>query len=162
MGNNTGNNYFFIIIYIFSAYLLVKAIYTAFFTKLVTFEDYQRRSAHYVSYFKARQKAIEVMERALTELDLNNEEKTSAVFQIGVQYHYKRDYKKAVEYFDKVWNYIKKSKVPYEKMLACIVVANYNLGNKDKAREIYHVLRTKEKYDPRYSQLDYLEGTIFK
>lgn len=162
MGNSTPQNYFFILIYVFSAYLLVKAVYSAFFTKLETFEDYQKRSAHYVSYFKARQKSIDVLEMALRDLKLNNEQRTSVLFQIGVQYHYKKDYKKAVEYFDQIWNYIKKSKVPYEKMLACIVVANYNLGNKDKAREVYHILKNKEKYDPRYSELSYLEGTIFK
>lgn len=162
MGNNNAYNYFLIAIYIFSAYLLFRAIYTAFFTKLVTFEDYQKRSFHYISYFKARKKAIDILEKTLRDFDLNNEQKNSVLFQIGVQYHYKKDYNKAVEYFDQSWNYIKKSKVPYEKMLACIVVANYNLGKKDKAREIYHILKSKVKYDPRYNELSYLENTIFK
>ncbi len=162
MGNNGTNNYFFIAIYIFTAYLLIKAVYRAFGVKLVTFEDYQKRSAHYVSYFRARQQAINVIEMAMKNLDLKNDEKMAALFQIGVQYHFKRDYAKAAEYFDQVWGYIKKSKVPYEKMMACMIVSNYNIGNKDKAREIYHVLKTKEKYDPRYEQLSYLESTIFK
>ncbi|MGB5824060.1 MAG: hypothetical protein WBH44_08270 [Proteocatella sp.] len=162
MGNNVNNSYLFIAIYIFTAYLLIKAIYGAFFTKLKTFEDYQKRSAHFVSYFKARQKAINVMESAIIDLNLKNDEKISAIFQIGVQYHYKRDYTKAITYFDQVWGYIKKSKIPYEKMLACIIVSNYNVGNKEKAREVYHILKNKGKYDPRYEQLSYLESTIFK
>ena len=102
------------------------------------------------------------MQMAIKNLDLNSEEKTSALFQIGVQYHFKKDYNKAVEYFDQVWDYIRKSKVPYEKMLACIIVSNYNIGKKEKAREIYHALRIKERYDPRFEQLSYLESTIFK
>lgn len=162
MGNNVNNSYLFIAIYVFTAYLLIKAIYGAFFTKLITFEDYQKRSAHFVSYFKARQQAINVIEKAIIDLNLKNDEMVSALFQIGVQYHYKRDYAKAITYFDQVWGYIKKSKIPYEKMLACIVVSNYNVGNKEKAREVYHILKNKEKYDPRYEQLSYLESTIFK
>ena len=54
MGNDVSYSYIIIAIYIFSAYLLVKAVRGAFFTKLETFEDYQKRSAHYVSYFKAK------------------------------------------------------------------------------------------------------------
>lgn len=162
MGNSVNNSNLFIAIYAFTAYLLIKAIYGAFFTKLKTFEDYQKRSAHFVSYFKARQKSINIMEKALTELNLKHEEKISALFQIGVQYHFKKDYAKAITYFDQVWGYIKKSKIPYEKMLACIVVSNYNVGNKEKAREIYHTLKNKERYDQRFEQLSYLESTIFK
>ena len=70
MGNDVSYSYIIIAIYIFSAYLLVKAVRGAFFTKLETFEDYQKRSAHYVSYFKARQKAIDVMQMAIRNLDL--------------------------------------------------------------------------------------------
>lgn len=151
-----------IIIYIATIYILARAVYKAFFTKLKTFDDYQKRSAHYISYFRSRKKAIKIMELAMQNLELNKEQTTSALFQIGVHYHYMRDYKKALEYFDKVWGDIKKSKNPYEKMLACIVVSNYNVGNKEKAREIYHHLRKKESYDPRFEQLSYLEGTIFK
>jgi len=162
MGNDVTGSYVLVAIYVFSAYLLFRAIKIAFFTKLETFDDYQKRSAHYFTYFRARNKSIEVMNRALNDLDLNAEEKNAALFQIGIQYHFKKDYKKAVEYFDQVWGYIKKSKVPYEKMLACIIVSNYNLGDKEKARTIYHTLRLKERYDPRFEQLSYLESTIFK
>lgn len=162
MGNDVTVNYVLIAIYIFTAYLLIRAIKIAFFTKLENFDDYQRRSGHYVSYFRSRNKAIETMQIALDTLELNSEEKNSALFQIGIQYHFKKDYRKAVEYFDQVWGYIKKSKIPYEKMLACIVVANYNLGEKEKARAIYHTLLLKAKYDPRFEQLSYLESTIFK
>lgn len=160
--NSSSYNFFIIAIYVFTLYLLTKAIYKAFFTKLVTFEDYQKRSAHFMTYFKAKNKAIKVLEDAMENLELSHADKVSALFQIGVLYHYKKDYKKAVEYFDQVWGYIKKNKTPYEKMFACIVVANYNLGNKEKAREVYHILKMKEKYDPRYDQLSYLESTIFK
>lgn len=151
-----------VLIYVFSIYLIARAVYKAFFTKLKTFDDYQKRAAHNVSYFRSRKRAIKTMEEAMEKLELTKEQKTAVIFQIGVHYHYMRDYKKAVEYFDQVWGEIKKSRNPYEKMLACIIVSNYNVGNKEKAREIYHYLRKKESYDPRFEQLSYLESTIFK
>ena len=78
------------------------------------------------------------------ELDLSEEEKSFINFQIGVNYYYKKKYEKAIEYFEVAWPYLKKAKIPYNKIYASIVVSYYDVGEKEKAREI--VNEAKEVY----------------
>lgn len=161
MKNN--NQWFFVILYIFCAWMLIRSIYKAFFLKLETVDDYMKRAHYAVSFFKARNYALRLLQKALSVFpDVSAQEFAFIHFQIGYLYFEKKDFEKAVEHFDLAWPFLKKSKLSYSRAYAALVVANYNVGNKEKAREWYHYLRRKEQSDPRFQGLSYLERSIFK
>lgn len=143
--------------------MVLRSIYKTFFSKLETPQDYMKRANYAVSFFRMRNYANKVLLSALDAFDdLSEEERSFIHFQLGVNYYQQRKNEEAVKHFDIAWPYIKKAKIPYNRIYASIVVANYNIGNKDRAREIYHYLLSKEKYDPRFGALNYLESRIFK
>lgn len=155
-------NFFMYVIYIVSIILIVKAVRKAFFAPLNTMDDYINRSNHFVMYFKNRTAAINVLVKALNNSDLTESEKNQLKIKIGILYNYKKDYENAKKYFDEILEYVKKSKIPYDRELSAIVVVYYNLGDKDTARKVYHWLRAKEKYEPRFELFSYLDTYIFK
>lgn len=160
---NNGNQVFFTVFYIFCAVMVARSIYKAFFAKLETPNDYMNRANYAVSFFRARNYAIKLLEKGLVSIDkLTDEENSFMHFQIGINLYAKRKFNEAAKHFDIAWPYLKKSKIPYNKIYASIVATYYNIGQKDKAREVYHYLMQKEKYDPRFGALQYLENSIFK
>ena len=125
--------------------------------------DYVQKANYLTTFYKMRSQAIKTLNRALIDFDhLTDEEYSFINFQIGVNYYNKKKYVEAVKYFDLAWPFLKKAKIPFNKIYASIVVANYDIGNKEKAREIYHFLIQKQKYDSRFASLAYLESSIFK
>lgn len=157
------NQMFFTALYIFFALMLLRSIYKTFFMKLQTPQDYVKKANYAVGFFKARNYANKVLYEALDRFDTMSEEERSFIhFHIGLNLYQKRKNEEAVKHFDLAWPYLKKAKIPYNRIYAALVAANYNIGKKDKAREIYHHLISKEKYDPRFSSLQYLEKSIFK
>lgn len=157
------NSIFFILLYTSIGLLFLRGVYKTFFMKLETPMDYVKKANYLTSYYKLRNMAIRTLEDALVRFEnLSDEEKSFINFQIGVNYYYKKKYHKAIQYYELSWPYLKKAKIPYNKIYASIVVAYYDTGNKEKAREIYHFLIGKEKYDPRFVALTYLENSIFK
>ena len=83
-------------------------------------------------------------------------------FQIGMQYYYKRDYKEAVEYFEKMERYFKKARIPFDNGYLSMIVSYYNIGKTEKAKSLYHILKKQQKLDPRYGDLDMLEKRLFE
>ncbi|MGL5440614.1 MAG: hypothetical protein ACRDA4_09625 [Filifactoraceae bacterium] len=150
------------IIYFASVILIFRAVKKSFFSKLITFDDYVNRSKHFVMYFKNRTAAINVLKKALENKNISNVEKNELKIKIGILYNYKKEYAKAKLYFDEVLDYIKKEKLEFDRELASIVVVYYNLGDKETARKVYHWLRSKEKYEPRFELFSYLDNYIFK
>jgi hypothetical protein len=69
---------------------------------------------------------------------------------------------KAKEHFDKILDFVRKDNFKYMKDISAIVLTYYELGEKDTARKIYHWLRAKEKFDPDFDKLDYLDLYIWK
>ncbi|MDO5095349.1 MAG: hypothetical protein Q4D65_02215 [Peptostreptococcaceae bacterium] len=157
------NQLFFTILYIFCGIMLLRSIQKAFFTKLEQPSDYMKRANYAVSFFKARNYANNLLQKALDRFDNLTEEELSFIhFQMGYNYFDKRNFEQAAKHFELSWPFLKKAKISYNKGYASLVVAFYNIGQKEKAREIYHYLRKKESYDPRFAALEYLERSIFK
>lgn len=150
------------IIYAFSIILLIRVIYKAFFTKLETVVDYHQRAFNYVNYFQNRTMAINLLEQALSMDKFNNVEKASFHLKIGILYFKMKKFEEAKESFENILSYIRSENFSYTKELSAIVLTYYNLGEKDKARKIYHWLLSKEKYDPDFSNLRYLDTYIWK
>lgn len=157
------NKIFFIALYSVIAAFFLKGLYKTFFMKLDSPMDYVKKANYLTSFYKMRSLAIRTLEEALEKCDFLTEEEESFInFQIGVNYYYKKKYSEAIKYYEKAWPYLKKAKIPYNKVYASIVVTYYDTGNKEKAREIYHYLIKKDRYDPRFASLSYLENSIFK
>lgn len=157
------NSTFFPLLYSAIGILFLRGVYKTFMVKPDTAMDYMTKANYLTSFYKMRGLAIKTLQEALNRFDnLSEEEKSFINFQIGVNYYYKKKYEKAIEYFEVAWPYLKKAKIPYNKIYASIVVAYYDVGEKEKAREMYHYLKNKEKYDPRFGALSYLENSIFK
>lgn len=150
------------IIYAFSIILVIRVIYRAFFTKLETAVDYHQRAFNYEIYFQNRNMAINLMQQALLIDKFNDVEKASFHLKIGILYFKMKKFDKAKDSFENILNYIKNEKFSYTKDLSAIVLTYYNLGEKDKARKIYHWLMSKEKYDYDFSNLRYLDTYIWK
>lgn len=160
---NNSNQIFFTIFYIFCGSMVLRSIYKTFFAKVETPRDYMKKANYAASFFRMRSYANKVLFDALDRFEhLTDEERSFIHFQIGINLYQQRKNEEAVKHFDIAWPYLNKAKIPYNKIYASIVVANYNVGNKDKAREIYHYLLAKRKYDPRFEALGYLESSIFK
>ncbi len=159
----TFNQIFFAALYTFIGVMVLRCIYISFIIKPQTPQDYMKKANYAVSLFKARNYANKILTEALEKFEnLTEEERAFLHFQKGINDYMKRDNVSAVKNFDIAWPFLKKAKIPFSKIYASIVVANYNVGKKDKAREIYHHLMQKSKYDPRFSSLGYLEMKIFK
>lgn len=150
------------VVYIISVLLIVKAVRKAFFTQLVTFDDYLMRSKNFVIYFRNKTSAINILKKALASNRFTKDEENQLKIKIGMLYNSKKDYENAKKYFDEILEYVRKTKLPYDKELSAIVVAYYSSGDKDTARKVYHWLRAKEKYEPRFELFSYLDTYIFK
>lgn len=137
-------------------------MYRAFFGKLETVHDYHKRAANYVIYFSSKRKAIKVLDEALANPSFNEIERSSIYLQKGILYYRLKNYNKSKENFEPILKYLKKEKFPYTKELSAVILTYYNLGEKEKARELYHILKGKEKYDKGFSELSYLDRYIWK
>ncbi len=151
-----------IIIYILSIIILVRVVYRAFFTELKTAIDYHQRAMNYQIYFQNKSKSIKILEQALLNPDFNRTDKGSFHLSIGILYYKMKKFDKAKEHFESILDFIKKDNFSYMKDLSAVVLTYFELGEKDKARIIYHWLRAKEKYDPDFGKLDYLDLYIWK
>ena len=150
------------IIYIFSGILLIRVIYRAFFTELKTATDYHQRAMNYEIYFQNRSKAIKLLEQAIEKPEFTRTEKGSFDLKIGILYYKMKKLNKAKEHFDKILDFVRKDNFKYMKDISAIVLTYYELGEKDTARKIYHWLRAKEKFEPDFDKLDYLDLYIWK
>ena len=160
---NNFSEIFFKLLYVTMGLMFLRGIQKTLFMKLNTPMDYVQKANYLTAFYKMRGQAIKTLQSALDNFDeLTDEENSFIHFQIGVNYFYKKKYTEAVKYFDIAWPFLKKAKIPFNKIYASIVVANFDIGNKEKAREIYHFLLNKQKYDPRFASLSYLENSIFK
>ncbi len=157
------NQLFTILFVAFCAAMVARSLYKAFFIKAETPSDYMKKAHYAVSFFKARRYSINLLQKALDTFDNLTEEEYSYIhFQIGLNQYYQKKFETAAVTFDKAWPFLKKSKIPYSRAYAAIVVSNYNIGKKEKAREIYHYLIKKQSYDPKFADLQYLEQRIFR
>lgn len=159
---NSLNQVFFALLYAFIGIMAVRCIYISFFTKPIAPQEYMKKANYAVSLFKARRYANRVLLEALSLENLTEEEKAFIHFQRGFNHYMMRNNAEAVKDFEAAWPFLKKSRIPFNKAYASIVVAYYNVGKKDKAREIYHYLLQKSGYDSRFTSLQYLETRIFK
>lgn len=160
---NDFSSIFFKVLYIAIGLMFLRGIHKTLFMKLEKPMDYVQKANYLTTFYKMRTQAIKTLNSALNNFEnLTDEEYSFINFQIGVNYYYKKKYSEAVKYFDIAWPFLKKAKIPFNKIYATIVVANYDVGNKEKAREIYHFLMQKQKYDPRFESFAYLENSIFK
>ena len=154
--------YLMIIIYLFSIIILVKVIRRAFFIELKTALDYHQRAMNYQIYFQNKTKSIKILEEGLLNPNFSKTEKGSFHLSIGILYYKMKKFDKAKEQFESIMDFIKKENFSYMKDLSAVVLTYFELGEKDKARTIYHYLRAKEKYDPDFDKLDYLDLYIWK
>lgn len=113
-------------------------------------------------YFSNKKKAIKVLDDALANPNFNEVERSSLFLQKGILYYRLKDYNKSKENFEPILKYLKKEKFPYTKELSAVILTYYSLGEKEKARELYHILKAKEKYDKGFSELSYLDRYIWK
>lgn len=125
-------------------------------------QDYHKRAANHVIYFSNKKRAIKILDLALENPSFNEVERGSIFLKKGILYYRLKNYEKAKESFEPILKYLKKEKFPYTKELSAVILTYYNLGEKEKARELYHILKGKEKYDPGFSELSYLDRYIWK
>lgn len=149
-------------IYILSAVVLLRVIYKYYFSPLNTIEDYHQRAFAYETILLSKRLSINFLKKGLQDERLTQIEKASIKLRLGILYYRLRDYQQSVDYFEMIINYIKKGKFPYTRNLSAIVLSYYNLGKKEKARELYHYLLAKESYDMNFSKLRYLDRYIWK
>lgn len=160
---NDFNSIFFALLYLFIGAMFLRGIYKTTFMRLNSPQDYIKKAYYLTNYYRMRSLSTKTLEDALRVFPTMSEEERSFIeFQIGVNYHKKRKLDLAIQHYEKAWPFLKKAKIPFSKVYASIVVAYYDVGEKEKAREIYHFLMQKEKYDPRFAALSYLESSIFK
>lgn len=155
-------NFITILIYIVSIILFSKAIYKVFFAPLKDVNGYVNKSICYVTYLKAWNSAIKVLEKGITDENLSIDDRNYLKIRIGIVYIMKKDYKKAMDYLDKNLLYIKNGKFKYTKDIASIVAVYYNFGEKEKARKIYQWLKSKIDYDSEFEAIYDLESYIYE
>lgn len=153
---NNSYNYLYILCFVFLGF----AIFRGVFVKLNSPYDYMKKSRNIVAMFRAYDYANKLLEEALQKFDLTDEEFSFINFQIGTNYYQKKQYKEAILYFDKAWDFLEKENIPYSKAYEFMIKANIYIGDKEKARKIYKSLRKKEVYDLGFTKLHYLEKDL--
>lgn len=150
------------VVYVLLIVFFVAVLFRNYFNKLKTKEDYLKRASNLGKHWKQYDRAAAILKKGLDTLTLTEEEQDVFNFQIGMQYYYKRDYKEAVEYFEKMERYFKKARIPFDNGYLSMIVSYYNIGKTEKAKSLYHILKKQQKLDSRYGDLDMLEKRLFE
>lgn len=145
------------VVYIIVTLIVIRTIHVSFFKPLQKVEDYISRSNAWLRCFRAYDKAIEVLQEGISSVLLSEEEKERLYFCQGVIYFAKRDYKSAVDRFDRMDGYFLRDRIPYDRNYRDMLLCYDNVGDRVKAKKLYQLLSKQVKYDERFQEIGELK-----
>jgi tetratricopeptide (TPR) repeat protein len=125
------------------------------------YEDYLYRANTY-QHLRLRNKAIQIMESAITQPNFIKEEIASGLFYLGILYTKDKDYGKAAYCYNRGLELMKDKNFSYSSNFKNVIKTF--LKNDDKERAAYWLnnLLERQNYDKKYKRLTSLKGKFSK
>lgn len=124
--------------------------------KVKTAEQALMRALTWVKLYR-KDKALAYLIKSV-DLMKDDKEKASLFKMIGMRYYRKKEYSKAVHYFNQSFEIALLLKFYYNSELHHVLMAYLHLNQKDRAKELYYNFLERCTYDKKFNKLKKLEG----